>query len=82
MRRVGARKMEKKSRNSFPNIIFYAFQALLQCSRGNQEKKKKKEKGLGDDDDDKLGCFQKDLSQVPKLELNHTCNLKSQRLHL
>jgi hypothetical protein len=49
-----------------------------------EPKKKEKEKGLGDDDDDdhKLGCFQKDLSQVPNLELNHTCSLKSQRLHL
>jgi len=58
--------MEKKSRNSFPNIIFYAFQALLQCSRGNQEKKKKKEKGLGDDDDDKAWLFSERLEPGSK----------------
>lgn len=49
--------------------------------QGGTQKKKEKEKGLGDDDDDdKLGCFQKDLSQVPKLELNHTCNLKKPKI--
>jgi hypothetical protein len=50
--------------------------------QGGTQKKKEKEKGLGDDDDDddKLGCFQKDSSQVPKLELSHTCNLKKPKI--